>query len=147
MKKTIFAAFMLLIGIASAKADNDRPINFNQLPEVSQEFLTQHFGNLTLAYATEDMKYVGSEYEVVYTDRTEIDFDTKGQWTSVERRYEAVPAEIIPAEIARYLSTSDLAKGQHVRKISRDRLEWEVELSNGFELEFDNQFNILRIDD
>lgn len=147
MKKTFIAAFMLLLGITSAKADNDRPVSFNQLPEVSQEFLTRHFGNQQIAFATEDPKYVGSEYEVVYTDRTEVDFGTDGQWTSVECRHKAVPEEIVPAEITKYLSTLDLAKGQHIRKISRDRLEWEVELSNGFELEFDTQFNILKIDD
>lgn len=147
MKKIIFAAFALFIGIVSANADNDRQINLNQLPKASQEFLSQHFGNLQPAFATEDPKYVGSEYEVVYTDRTEVEFGSDGQWTSVERRHEAVPSGIVPAEITRYLSTLELAKGQYIRKISRDRLEWEVELSNGFELEFDKQFNILRIDD
>lgn len=147
MKKIIFAAFTMLIAIASAKADNDRPVSLDQLPKASQEFLSKHFGNLQLAFATEDPKYVGSDYEVVYTDRTEVEFDNDGQWTSVERKYEAVPAGIVPAEISKYISTLDLAKGQHIRKISRDRFEWEVELSNGFELEFDKQFNILRIDD
>ena len=132
MKKTIIAAFMLLLGITAAKADNDRPINLNQLPKASQEFLA---------------KYVGSEYEVTYTDRTEVEFNTNGEWTSVERRYEAVPDAIIPEEIRKYVSTMDFAGGQQIRKISRNRFEWEIELTNGIEMEFDLKFNIVGIDD
>lgn len=147
MKKTIIAAFMLLIGFASAKADNERPINLNELPKVSQEFLAKHFSKLQLAYAVEDRKYVGSEYEVVYTDRTEVEFNTEGEWTSVECKYGAVPSELVPAEITRYLETLDFAKGQNIRKISKDRYEWEVELSNGLEIDFDLKFNVLGIDD
>ena len=147
MKKTIIAAFMLLLGITAAKADNDRPINLNQLPKASQEFLARHFGDLQLAFAVEDRKYVGSEYEVTYTDRTEVEFNTNGEWTSVERRYDAVPDAIIPEEIKKYVSTMDFAGGQQIRKISRDRFEWEIELTNGIEMEFDLNFNIVGIDD
>ena len=147
MKKIIIAAAALLLGIVSASADNDRPINVNQLPKASQDFLAAHFGNLQLAFAVEDPKYMGSEYEVVYTDRTEVEFNTEGEWTSVERRYEAVPAGIVPAEITRYLDTLEFAEGQYIRKISHNRFEWEVELSNGLEIEFDTRFNVIGIDD
>ena len=41
----------------------------------------------------------------------------------------------------------DFAGGQQIRKISRDRFEWEIELSNGIEMEFDLNFNIVGIDD
>ena len=134
MKKIIIAAAALLLGIVSASADNDRPINVNQLPKASQDFLAAHFGNLQLAFAVEDPKYMGSEYEVVYTDRTEVEFNTQGEWTSVERRYEAVPAGIVP-------------RGHKITKISRNRFEWEVELTNGLEIEFDTNFNVIGIDD
>ena len=147
MKKTIIAAVMLLAGITSAKADNDRPINLDQLPKASQEVLAEHFSGLQLAFAVEDRKYIGSEYEVVYTDRTEVEFNTEGEWTSVERRYDAVPAGIVPAEISKYLDTLEFARGQQIRKISHNRFEWEVELSNGLEIEFDTRFNVIGIDD
>ena len=147
MKKIIIAAAALLLGIVSASADNDRPINVNQLPKASQEFLAEHFSGLQLAFAVEDRKYIGSEYEVVYTDRTEVEFNTEGEWTSVERRYDAVPAGIVPAEISKYLDSLEFARGQQIRKISHNRFEWEVELSNGLEIEFDTRFNVIGIDD
>lgn len=147
MKKIIIAAAALFIGIFSAHADNDRPISINQLPQPAQEFLATHFGNLQLAFATEDPKYMGSEYEVVYTDRTEVEFNTKGEWTSVDRRYEAVPDAIVPEQISSYIDRTDFTRGHKITKISRNPFEWEVELTNGFEIEFDTKFNVIGIDD
>lgn len=147
MKKIIIAAAALLLGIVSASADNDRPINVNQLPKASQDFLAAHFGNLQLAFAVEDPKYMGSEYEVVYTDRTEVEFNTQGEWTSVERRYEAVPVGIVPEQISSYIDRTDFTRGHKITKISRNRFEWEVELTNGLEIEFDTNFNVIGIDD
>ena len=53
----------------------------------------------------------------------------------------------VPAEITRYLDTLEFAEGQYIRKISHNRFEWEVELSNGLEIEFDTRFNVIGIDD
>ncbi len=147
MKKIFFAAALLLAGIATAQADGrERPISIDQLPDRARQFLAAHFGNLTLAFAVEDPKFIGSEYEVTYTDRTEVDFRSDGEWSSVERRYEAVPAAIVPPQIADYVARSNFP-GQYVRKIDRNAYTWEVELSNGLEIEFDNRFNVIGYDD
>lgn len=146
MKKFFLAAAILFAGITVSQADNrERPITLDKLPAAAQTFLKSHFADLTLAYATEDPKFVGSEYDVTYTDRTEVEFDSKGEWTSVERRYETVPESIVPKQISDYLSKS--FAGQTVRKIERGRYTWEVELSNGLEVKFDRDFQVLEIDD
>ena len=64
----------------------------DKLPQAAQEFLSAHFKDLTVAYAVEEQKYTGKEYEVVYTDRTEVEFRSDGQWESVGRKYSPVPA-------------------------------------------------------
>lgn len=146
MKKFFLAAALLLAGITVSQADNrERPITLDKLPAAAQTFLKSHFSGLTLAYAVEDPKFVGSEYDVTYTDRTEVEFDNKGEWTSVERRYEAVPASIVPVQISDYLSKN--FAGQTIRKIERGRYTWEIELSNGLEVKFDRDFQVLEIDD
>ena len=91
MKKIFLTAALLLAGITVTLAGNDRPITVDKLPAAAQNFLKSYFSDLTVAYAVEDPKFAGSEYEVTYTDRTEVEFDTKGEWTSVERKYTAVP--------------------------------------------------------
>lgn len=148
MKKILFAAAALLLAGATTATYADgreRPITLDKLPVASQTFLKTHFADLTLAYAVEDPQFIGSEYEVTYTDRTEVDFRSDGEWSSVERKYAPVPASIVPAEIAESVAGS--FNGQTVRKIERDKFSWEVELSNGLEIKFDRQFQVIDIDD
>ncbi len=147
MKKIFVTAALLFAGITASLADNnERPITLDQLPAPAQSFLKTHFADLTLAYAVEDPKFVGSEYEVTYTDRTEVEFDNKGEWSSVERKYAAVPAAIVPAQISAYVSKSNFPN-QAIRKIERNSYTWEIELSNGIEIEFDREFRVIDIDD
>ena len=145
MKKTFIAAALLLAGVSTAFAGNDRPITLDKLPAAAQTFLKSHFADLTLAYAVEDPQFIGSEYEVTYTDRTEVEFDSDGAWTSVECKYAAVPADIVPEQIKGYVAKT--FPNQTVCKIERKRYSWEIELSNGLEIEFDKQFNVTDIDD
>ena len=146
MKKYFVAAALLFAGITASFADGrERPITLEQLPAPAQEFLASNFKDLTLAFAVEDPKFIGSEYEVIYTDRTEVEFDSDGAWTSVGSRYAAVPADIVPEQIKSYVAQT--FPNQQVRKIERKRYSWEVELSNGLEIEFDKQFNVTDIDD
>ena len=102
-------------------------------------------GSRALAFAIEDPQFIGSEYEVTYTDRTEVDFDNDGAWTSVECRYAAVPEAIVPAQIRDYVAKS--FAGQTIRKIERNKYTWEAELMNGLEIKFDKNFQVIDIDD
>ena len=146
MKKILVTAALLFAGITVSRADNDRPITLEQLPAAAQTFLKTHFADLTLAYAVEDPKFVGSEYEVTYTDRTEVEFRPNGEWSSVERRYAAVPASIVPAQISDYVAKSSFSN-QYIKKVERDAYTWEIELSNGIEIKFDREFHVIDIDD
>lgn len=147
MKKFLFTALALLLVAGAAFADGrERPIGLKELPEAARKFLEQHFDSLTVAYAVEDVKPFGTEYEVVYTDRTEVDFRRDGQWKSVERRYAPVPAAIIPQPISDFLAENNLS-GQFIRKLDRDPYTWEIELSGGLEVKFDQRFNVLGYDD
>ena len=83
MKKLFFAAMLLMTSVVSANADNDeRAINVAQLPQTAQSFLTANFSGKTVAFAVEERKFFGTEYEVVYTDRTEVSFRSDGEWAS-----------------------------------------------------------------
>ena len=146
MKKIMHTAALLFAGITASLADNDRPITLDKLPAAAQTFLKTHFADLTLAYAVEDPKFVGSEYEVTYTDRTEVEFRPNGEWSSVERRYAAVPASIVPAQISAYVAKSSFSN-QYIKKVERDAYTWEIELSNGIEIKFDREFHVIDIDD
>lgn len=64
----------------------------------------------------------------------------------VDRKYSAVPAAIVPQQIADFVAKMNYP-GQFIRKIDRDAYSWEIELSNGLEVEFDLNFNVIDYDD
>ena len=147
MKKFFISAAVLFAGIVSASAaSQERPTTVDKLPANAQQFLSTHFKGLTVAFVVEDPKMMGSEYEVTYTDRTEVDFGTDGNWTSVERKYSAVPASVVPKQIADFVAKGNF-QGQYIKSISRNAYTWEVDLSNGLEIKFDSNFNLLGYDD
>ena len=147
MKKLFFAAMLLMTSVVSANADNDeRAINVAQLPQTAQSFLTDNFSGKTVAFAVEERKFFGTEYEVVYTDRTEVSFRSDGEWESVETKYEQVPSSVVPAQIADFVAKGGF-EGQFIKEISRDRYSWEITLSSGIEIKFDKQFNVIGYDD
>lgn len=148
MKKTFLTLFLMTSEVWERRMPTaaKSPRAWTSSRRRAQEFLSAHFKDLTVAYAVEEQKYTGKEYEVVYTDRTEIEFRSDGQWESVGRKYSPVPASIVPQPIQTFVSGSNYP-GQFIRQIDRNAYTWEVELSNGLEIKFDNQFNVIDIDD
>ena len=147
MKKILFSAAVLFASLISMDADNrERPTTVDKLPAQAQQFLNEHFAGLTVAFVVEDPKTMGSEYEVTYTDRTEVDFAPDGSWTSVERKYSAVPASVVPQQIADFVAKSNFP-GQYIKEISRNAYTWEIGLSSGLEIKFDINFNVISYDD
>ena len=133
MKKLmILSAILFSLGIFSAKADNDRMITVNQLPQKSQEFVKQHFPNEKVAYAKFEREFLDSKYEVVFTKE-------------VDCKYSTVPAAIIPQQIATYVKQN--YPDASIVKIDRDKRDYEVKLTNRLELTFDLNFNLIEIDD
>lgn len=146
MKKMIFAAVLSVAALFTARADNDeRPITLDKLPAPAQQFLKTNFPDLTFAYAVEEIGFFGNEYEVNYTDRTEVKFNSQGEWKKIERAYEAVPDKLIPEKILSFVRQHQ--PSSKIKSIDRDNHEIEVELTSGVELKFDLQYNLIGYDD
>lgn len=146
MKKIFFAAAILFAALFTAKADNnERPVTLDKLPAPAQEFLKANFSDLTFAYAVEEVGFFGNEYEVYYTDRTQVEFDSKGEWTKIERAYEALPESLVPVKIMDFIKQHQ--PQAKVKSMDRDKRDIEVELTSGVELKFDLQYNLVGYDD
>lgn len=144
----LLAALSVCGATTTARADGrEELITFERLPQAAQEFLTTHFKDLTPAYIVADHKIMTVEYEVTYTDRTEVDFRADGTWESVERKYAPVPAAVVPKQITDFVTANKLFAGQFIREIERTPYTWEIELSGGLEIKFDTQFNVIGYDD
>ena len=127
-------------------AANDVPIKFSELPQKAQNFVKTHFSESDIASVWKDTEMLLVEdYTVVFNNGTEIEFYPSGEWKEVKSRGTEIPAKIIPNGIAQYVSQN--YSGHPIKKISKERNGYEVELIGGTYLEFSRNGKFLRIGD
>ena len=125
-------------------AANDVPIKFSELPQKAQTFVKTHFSESDIASVWKDTEMLLVEdYTVVFNNGTEIEFFPSGEWKEVKSRGTEIPAKIIPNGIAQYVSQN--YSGHPIKKISKERNGYEVELIGGTYLEFSRNGKFLRI--
>jgi hypothetical protein len=138
-------AFFAFTFLGATKADNDRPIRFEQLPEKSKEFIRKYFSEEDISYLKLDDDFFSKSYEVYFVDGSKVEFDKRGEWEQVECKRKKVPDGIIPDKIARYVEKNH--SDMKITKIERDRRDYEIELNNKLEIKFDLMFNVIGYDD
>ena len=144
MKKLLLLFVCLFTLQTIARADDDKPIQVSQMPQKAQQFIKQHFAGSNIAMAKVESDFLQKSYDVIFTDGNKVEFDKKGNWTEVNCKFSVVPQGIPPPPIQKYTATNyPQAK---VLKIERDKTDYEVKLSNGWELKFDSKFNLIDID-
>jgi hypothetical protein len=145
MRKFFLVAAVVFMSLGVACANADRPIAVENLPQKAQQFIKKYFSQVGVTYATEDRDVISKDYEVMFADGSRIDFASNGEWTSVECKGKAVSAGIVPQQIEAYVTQN--YPDAHIRKIDRDRTDYEVSLSNRLELTFNKNFKLIEIDD
>ena len=145
MKKMFLSLLVMMLAVVPIMADNDKIITREELPEQAQMFLTKHFENADVLYAKaeRDMGVVTS-YDVVLEGNVKVEFNRSGDWTSVDCERGKVPDSVLPQSILDYVKNR-FSKA-FVVEIERDRMGYEVKLSNDLDLDFDKNGNFLRVD-
>ena len=143
MKKLILL-LVCVLSIQVTMADNDKPISFAQLPQTAQKFVKQHFPKAKIAFVKMETELFDKSYDVVFNNGDKLEFDKKGEWTEVNCKSTVVPAKVIPAPIKKYVETN--YPEAKVLSIERDRYDYEVKLSNFWEIKFDMNFNVIDMD-
>ena len=146
MKKIMMTLIAVTVSFSTLSADNDRPVQTSQLPQLAQTFLNKHFKDSKIAMVTSERDWLimDQEYNVVFANGDKIEFDSKGNWENIECRHSAVPRSAVPAAISKYLDEN--FPGTQVREIDLDFRGYDVELSNGLDIEFDKNFLVREID-
>ena len=145
MKKLAILLVCVFAVSTVAMADNDKPIQIGQLPTAAQTFITTHFKGNKVALAKQETELFDKSYDVIFTNGEKIEFDRSGEWTEVSCKINGVPAAIIPQAIKTYVESN--YPDANVMKTERNRHEIEVQLSNRWEITFDNQMRVIDIDD
>lgn len=143
MKKVIVSAFFALFSIGMfAQA------NTGNLPGTAQDFINQHFSEVTVNEVKEYSNWQiweDEKYEVRLSNGIELDFDENGNIIEIDtQNNEAIPMSALPAQVSSYLQTNH-ADAQVIGWERSDN-EQEVELNNGVEVEFDAEGNFRRLD-
>lgn len=144
MKKLVMILMSVFCIQSVTFADNDRLIQFSQLPVEAQQTVNNHFNGKKVAYTMLDPGFGGS-YEVVFSDATKIEFHKNGQWKEVDMNMQAVPQAFIPEAIQAYVNKN--FPDAYICHIDIKGNKKEVELSNGLELKFNSRNQVVEIDD
>ncbi|MCM1312739.1 MAG: PepSY-like domain-containing protein [Bacteroides sp.] len=144
MKKLLVLFVCLFTMQAVVWADDDRPIKVEQMPQQAQQFIKKYFPKSSVSLAKMEVDLFSKSYEVIFTNGDKLEFDSKGAWTEVDCKYSAVPTEIVPAAIKTYVSQHH--PDAKIVKIEKDTRDYEIELSNKWEIKFDKKFNVIDID-
>ena len=144
LKMKLFAVALFAMLQITACADNDKIIQFEQLPQTARQFVKTHFSGKKIALVKMDNDIVWRDYDVVFADGTKVEFDSRGAWTDVECKQSSVPAAIIPEAIKQYVRKNFPATP--IVKIERDKRGYEIKLGNGTEIEFNKKMQVIDID-
>ena len=119
--------------------------DISSLPTISRQFLNDHLKGISVAHIKIEKSWFGiKDYEVILTDGTEVKFDSDGEWEEVDGHRTAITTGFFPPFILSYLKEN--YPGVGVLSIEKDRKEYEVKLSNHFELKFNHQGKLIDID-
>ena len=138
------AASVLACIISCSCNARDIVITVQDLPQTAQSFISTHFKGIEVAFVVKD----GNEYDIHLTNGWELEFNRKGEWKTIDCKHEAVPSSIIaliPESIPAYIQ--DNFANAYISEISKDRWEYDIELSNGLDLEFSLSGNLKNVDD
>lgn len=143
MKKILAFALFIGIALANTSCNNDKKTLF------INTFVKTYFPDTEVIANIKD----GLDCDVTLSDYTQIGFDGnlfgKLDWDEVDCRHASlsttVPAALVPVEITNYVNR--IHESQSIVKIAKDNRGWDIELSNGIEIEFDKRFNVIDFDD
>ena len=107
MKKVLSILVLALVAVQLAFAGDVITRDAKQLPLTARNFINRYFTDPQISHIKIEAGILGSKsYEVLLTDRTEIDFDSNGNWTDVDCKKAAVPEALIPVSVKEYVKTN-----------------------------------------
>ena len=146
MKKIALALIALLMAVLPVAARDKVYRDSSVLPAAARATLTKAFPKAKVNRVKVDKGVFGKcDYEVVLSNGAEIEFNSKGEWKEVDCGHQAVPDVFVMKQIRQYISSN--YKGAKIVQIEKNDNSYDIELSNGVDLEFDRLGRFLRIDD
>ena len=134
---TMFFTYCFLLISITANAQETIIVR-KQLLLNAQKLIKTNFSDKTIDYIIADKELISTDYSVKFTDGSEIDFNSEGNWTEIDCKKNAIPSKIVKSSIANYVK--EKFPNTHIVKIEKEIFNREeIKLSNGLELEFNSK--------
>lgn len=114
------------------------------LPSGAKTFVATYFPDADCVYAEREWEDGRREFEVKFSDGTDIEFRASGEWKKVDCGYSFLPAGIVPQAIVEDLAVR--YPGSTIYKIERERGGYEITIGNGMELIYASDGTFVRAD-
>ena len=144
MRKNLFVVLAAL-SICLAACAKDQIIPFEQVPQPAKDLVAQYFDASQVSYVKLDKDLLDWEYEVRFNDGRLVEFNKAGELTKVDCKQTEVPAALVPEQVRNYVKTN--FPNSFIIEWGRDDRGFKAELNNGLDLEFNRNYDFLRIDD
>lgn len=117
----------------------------SELPSKARDIISQNFNAAVSMIETEKSMGSVKEYEVILTDGAQVTFNGDGEWKSVDTPNNIpVPHGLVPTSISEFVAQKHA--GAFIVGIEKNKKGFEVELSNGMEMEFDTAGVFMKYD-
>lgn len=130
------AAFMLV------SCDKEQTVLEDDLPADAIGFVEAHYEGKKILHVVKELDNLKTYFHVYLDNGTKLDFNRQGEIKKIEGT-EEIPDTVMPQLILDYVDNNypaDFIRGWEIGNASQN-----VKLSAGFELEFDNNGNFLRV--
>ena len=144
MKRICMTLIMASTLLLPVHADDDKPIQFSGLPRTAQQFVMQNFADKKVALAKMESDFFGKNYDVIFVNGDKVEFDRSGNWKKIKCKYSQVPASLVPNPSMGYVR--DNSPECKIIEVEKEGNTYEAKLSNGWELKFNKNFELIDLD-
>ena len=143
--KKILTLIIATLTMSVATFADEITQDVSRLPEVAQNYIKANFPNAKVNTIEIDRGFFFvKDYDVVLSDGTVIEFDSKGKMKSVKNKLTGVPAELINKNISAYVASK--YPNQKIVSMELKKCCVEIELASDIDLVFDHNGNFIKID-
>lgn len=127
MKKFIVFLAAAIAGIGVLSGCDEVKINEKRLPETARTFIQKNFPHTNILGAEKEREDGVKQYNVRLADGTEIEFDARGNWKSIECEFSILPEAALLPTISGYITEN--YPGSKAYKIDKKYGGYEVEIT------------------
>ena len=144
MKKILILMACVLMATSAAWSAGDdelKQLDPKSLPPITQSIIKSYFPDAQVVSATKPKSKVRNGFNVTLDDGTELQFDKDGQWQRVYCGGEPIPSRMVNLKIMNHIQNG--YPNTCVVMMEKDKKgNYQIQLSDGTMLLFDNQFRI-----